>query len=247
MEKMDNNKDDDMNNHIEKLNVFIKSLGSLDEYRLPQRAYHIIRLAIRELVLPPGMTILEREMSEALQMSRTPVREALVRLETERLVRLIPRRGFIVEPIEEEDLKEIFLIIQNLDGLATEIATSMITDDEIIQLEAIVEEQEDALANKDLKKWTTSDENFHNLIIKFANNQRLSSVIETHSDQTYRARLLTIEHRPLPTRSIIEHKAVISCMKAKDERAARTIMQSHRDRAQAEIIRTLKKIKNDSL
>ncbi len=86
------------------LKALINQIEGLDEYRLPQRAYHIIRIAIRDLILPPGKTILEREMAEILDMSRTPVREALVRLETEGVVRLIPRRGFIVKPIEKEDL-----------------------------------------------------------------------------------------------------------------------------------------------
>lgn len=240
MRKEDTNHDPQ--NSIQELREFIDRLESLQEYRLPQRAYHIIRLAIRDLVLPPGKTLLEREMSEVLEMSRTPVREALVRLETERVVRLIPRRGFIVEPIVREDLKEIYQIIENLDGLAIEIATNKARDEEINQLEAIIEKQEEALENKDLKKWAVLDERFHSMIIELAENKRLSSVIEIHSDQTYRARLFTINDRPFPLRSIKEHQAIIACMRAKDENAARIMMQSHRKRAQQEILAGIEKI-----
>lgn len=245
MEKRDKNTNNNIKNSIQELRVFIDRLESLNDYRLPQRAYHILRLAIRDLILPPGKTLLEREISEVLQMSRTPVREALVRLETEGVVQLIPRRGFIVEPIVQEDLKEIYQIVENLDGLAIELATSKASEEEISELEAIIEKQEKALVNKDLEKWAILDENFHSMIITLSDNKRLNSVIEIHSDQTYRARLFTINHRPLPFRSIKEHKAIIACMKAKDEKAARIIMQSHRKRAQQEILAGIEKIKND--
>ncbi|WP_082220336.1 GntR family transcriptional regulator [Domibacillus robiginosus] len=221
---------------------FIDNLKGFDEYRLPQRAYHIIRLAIRDLILPPGKTILEREMAEVLQMSRTPVREALVRLETEGMVRLIPRRGFIVEPIETEDLKQIYEIVETLDGLAVSLATAKVGEAEIDELELLIEQQEEALEQENLKKWAMLDDQFHHLIIDYAKNKRLRTVIDTHSDQLYRARLFTINHRPVPFHSIVEHKAIIACMKAKDSNAARVLMQSHRNRARNEILTAVEKI-----
>lgn len=215
---------------------FIDNLEGLDEYRLPQRAYHIIRLAIRDLILSPGKTILEREMAEVLQMSRTPVREALVRLETEGMVRLIPRRGFIVEPIEREDLKQVYEIVETLDGLAAGLATEKVGGEEINKLESLIEQQEEALGENDLKKWAILDDEFHHLIIDFSENKRLRAVIDSHSDQLYRARLFTINYRPLPFHSIVEHKAIVSCMRAKDGHAASVLMRSHRNRARNEIL-----------
>lgn len=221
---------------------FIESIEEYVDYRLPLRAYHIIRLAIRDLILSPGKTILEREMAEVLQMSRTPVREALIRLETEGMVRIIPRRGFIVEPIEKEDLKQIYEVVETLDGLAGSLATSKVGEEEISQLETLVELQEEALEQDDLKKWATLDDQFHNLIIEFAENKRLNAVIDIYSDQLYRARLFTISQRPVPLQSIIEHKAIISCMKTKEGAAARLVMQSHRNRSRNEILEALDRI-----
>ncbi|MED1603185.1 GntR family transcriptional regulator [Alkalihalophilus marmarensis] len=236
----------EMDHFSSELKKFTSSLRGLEAYRLPQRAYHIIRLAIRDLVLMPGRTILEREMAETLEMSRTPVREALVRLETEGMVRLIPRRGFIVESIAQNDLKDIYEIIETMDGLAVEKATSTITEDEISQLEQLIEKQEKALNEENLKAWAILDDEFHHLIITFARNKRLSSVIEIHSDQLYRARLLTISERPLPKKSIIEHQAIIACMKAGDGNAARMVMQSHRNRARNEILHVINSV-NDRM
>jgi DNA-binding GntR family transcriptional regulator len=242
--KEDNDKISSLNeNSLEKeAHFFNDKLNEYHEYRLPQRAYHIIRLAIRDLILPPGQTILEREMAEVLQMSRTPVREALVRLETEGVVRIIPRRGFIVEPIEREDLKQIYEMVETLDGLAVTLATAKMGEEEIHQLESLIEQQEKALEQENLKKWAILDDQFHNLIIKYAENKRLNAVIDIHSDQLYRARLFTINKRPVLNRSIIEHKAIISCMKTKEGDAARLVMQSHRNRARNEILAALDKM-----
>lgn len=228
------------------LELFIGTLEGLEFYRLPQRAYHIIRLAIRNLILPPGKTILEREMGEVLEMSRTPVREALVRLETDGLVRLIPRKGFIVNPIEKADLKEVYEIVGTLDGLAIELATEKINQEEILQLESIIMEQEKALESEELKKWAILDDHFHALIVGFAQNKRLSTIIEGFSDLTYRARLYTISDRPVPLRSITEHKAILKCMEAKDAIAARQVMQSHRNRARQEILNSLERGESES-
>jgi GntR family transcriptional regulator, rspAB operon transcriptional repressor len=231
-----------LNNGQNEFQKFITSLEGMEEYRLPQRAYHIIRLAVRDLILPPGKAILEREMSEILQMSRTPVREALVRLEMEGVVRLIPRRGFIVEPIEKEDLKEVYEIVEALDGLAIELATSKITDAELDNLDAIITEQEEELVKRNLTRWAVLDDLFHAAIIDYAKNKRLSAVIDSYSDQCYRARLFTIKNRPIPLHSIVEHKAIVSCMRAKDGAAASMLMKSHRRRAQREILAALDRI-----
>lgn len=224
------------------IEFLVANLEGIDKYRLPQRAYHIVRMAIRELVLSPGKTILERELAEILQMSRTPVREALVRLETEGMVRLIPRRGFIVEPIEKDDLNEIYEIVEKMDGLAVEKATEKAGNVEFEQLGLLIAEQEKALEENNLKKWAVLDDQFHSLLIEYAGNKRLSTVVDIHSDQLYRARLFTINHRPMPNRSITEHKAIVSCMRAKDGAAARMVMQSHRKRARMEIIAAIERL-----
>lgn len=231
---------------LKELTRFAEGLD-LEDYRLPLRAYHTIRLAIRNLVLPPGQAILEREISEALEMSRTPVREALVRLETEGVVKLVPRRGFIVEPIEGKDLAEIYAIIEALDGLAIELATAHVTDPLLDGLESIIRSQQECLDREDLARWSALDDEFHERIVRTAGNERLTAVIDSYSDQTYRARLYTIGERPLPVRSITEHSAMIAAMRARDGRAARMLMQSHRYRAQQEILHALEKLNQETI
>ncbi|MFB3169642.1 GntR family transcriptional regulator [Neobacillus sp. 179-C4.2 HS] len=218
---------------------FLSTLDVNGESRLPQRAYLAIRNAIRHLQLPPGKTVLEREMAEILGMSRTPVRESLVRLETEGWVRLIPRRGFIVAPLVAEDLQQIYEVVESLDGVAGRLATDRATHEELNQLQHLIEEQEKALELNDLLAWTDLDDQFHNYIVDLAQNPRLRGIVDSQSDQLYRARLYTIGYRPKPTHSVIEHKAILAVMRAGEPEAVRTMLQSHRYRARKEILEAL--------
>ncbi|SFQ38911.1 GntR family transcriptional regulator [Salibacterium halotolerans] len=211
----------------------------IEEPRLPQRAYHIIRTAIKNLKLAPGKTFLEREIAEILEMSRTPVREALVRLQTEGIITLVPRRGFIINPIKKDDLKEIYEVTESLDGLAVELATNKITHDELQHLKELIVQQQKCLSENNLYQWSLLDDQFHADIIKYANNNRLNNIIDIHSDQLHRARLYTINDRPVPYRSVTEHQAIITCIEAQNGEAARLAMQSHRKRALWEISEAL--------
>ncbi|WP_010530104.1 GntR family transcriptional regulator [Lentibacillus jeotgali] len=217
-------------------------MHDIEEPRLPQKAYHIIRTAIKRLKLAPGKTFLEREIAEMLGMSRTPIREALVRLQTEGMITLVPRRGFIINPIKKDDLKEIYEITESLDGLAVELATNKITEDELQHLKELIAQQKECLYENDLYKWSLLDDQFHSDIIKYANNIRLTNIIDIHSDHLYRARLYTINDRPVPYRSVTEHQAIIACMEAQNGEAARLAMQSHRKRALSEILKVLEDI-----
>jgi DNA-binding GntR family transcriptional regulator len=220
---------------------FLATLDGTEETRLPQRAYLAIQHAICYLDLPPGMKVLEREMTRILQMSRTPVREALVRLEVEGWIRLVPRHGLIVSPIEPEPLREIFEVTAGLDGIAGTFAAERATSDELDELHRVVDEQDWALRNGELLKWAKLDDQFHNLIIDMAHNERLKSIMNTLSDQVYRARLYTIERRAKPQRSIEEHRVIAATLKAKEADAARILLQSHRRRGSDEVIDILRR------
>lgn len=218
---------------------FLSTLDENEESRLPQRAYLAIRHAIRHLQLSPGQTVLERELAEMLGMSRTPVHESLVRLEAEGWVKIIPRRGMIVSPIVAEDLLQIYEVVEALDGIAGKLATSRATHEELNHLEHLIAEQENALEANDLLTWTELDDQFHDYIVDLAQNPRLRGIVDSQSDQLYRARLYTIRFRPIPTHSVIEHKAILAVMRAGDPEAVRTILQSHRYRARNEILQSL--------
>jgi DNA-binding GntR family transcriptional regulator len=221
------------------LQSFLSTLDLRGENRLPQRAYLAIRHIIKYLQLPPGYTVLERQMAAVLEMSRTPVREALVRLEMEGWVQIVPRRGFVVSPILGEDISQIYDVVEALDGVAGGLAALLATGHQLAHLETLIERQEAALERDDLIEWTDLDDQFHSWIVDLSQNPRLRVIVDSQADQIYRARLYTISHRPKPTRSILEHKAILAALKASASEGAHAIMRSHRQRSRVEILNAL--------
>lgn len=212
-----------------------------DEDRLPQQAYIIIQKAILNLQLQPNEAFLEREIIDMLEMSRTPVREALIRLEMDRWIRLIPRKGFSVEPIIKENIEQICQIAEALDGVAAELATFNVDEEHLEILDSLITNQEKYLNENNLKAYLDADNQFHHLIIEYSHNERLIDIMDSHSDQLYRARLFTINERKLPIRSIKEHRAIVAAMRAQDSKAAQLLMRSHRHRGGQEILGIIEK------
>lgn len=230
----------DAENLSKRVKGFYASSPIGEDARFPQRAYLALRYVIRHLLLSPGQTILEREIAQILGMSRTPVREALVRLEMEGWVQIIPRRGFIVTPIRVDDLQSIYEVVEALDSAAGSLAVVQAGNEEFEKLEHLIKQQEEALANRELVAWANLDDEFHNKIINLSNNKRLKMIMDSQCDQLYRARLYTIEHRQVLNQSILEHKAILAAMRARNAEAVAGLLKSHRKRARNEIIRIIR-------
>src|SRR5699024_5913886 len=98
---------------------------------------------------------------------------------------------------------------------------------------------EDALQQNDLERWSRLDDQFHESIVDFAGNSHLKKSIDMYTDHLYRARLYTINYRPIPYHSITEHQAIIKCMEAQNYDSAKIMMQSHRKRAKQVILEAL--------
>ena len=209
--------------------------GQADD-RLPQRVYTAVRGAIRDLRLKPGQLVLEREVAAALGLSRTPVREALVRLEAEHLVRLIPRRGFAVLPVDAEDMRRIYEVVEGLEGMAVLLAAERCGPDDLRRLEESIRRQEAALAADDLVAWTEADERFHQRLLDASGNPHLKRLHDPYTDHLHRVRLYTIRRRPKPARSTAEHRAVVEIIRTGSGRAARELHQSHWQRVREEIV-----------
>ncbi|MGH2350573.1 MAG: GntR family transcriptional regulator [Chloroflexota bacterium] len=213
-----------------------------DDDRLPQRAYQALRQAIRELRLAPGQMVLEKDAAAALGISRTPTREALVRLEAEGLLRIVPRHGFAVAPLDPQTMQEIYELLEGLETVAVDLAAARATPEQLDQLDESIAEQEQALAADDLIAWLAADDRFHALIVEMCGNGRLQRFAQSFGDQLYRARLLTHRLRPKPVRSTEDHRAVAAAIRAGDGQRARAIHQAHRRRARDEIMAILRAV-----
>lgn len=214
--------------------------GSPPEARQPtaaEQAHARIKALILDNLLPPGSQCLEGELALRLGLSRTPVREAMVRLEQEGLIVITPRHGMRVSPIAATDMREIYDVLASLEPMAAELlARRPVPGSGLRRLEDACAAMEGALAAQDRPGWATADEAFHLGLAELCGNRRLAGMVMQVWDQSHRARLFTLQQRALPARSTAEHRAVLQAIAAGDAEGARELYRQHRRRSGEELI-----------
>jgi DNA-binding GntR family transcriptional regulator len=199
-------------------------------------AYWTIRDAIRTGVLRPGDRLIEVDLAAALEMSRTPIREALRRLESDRLVDNAPRRGLVVPTATLDDLIEIFEIREVLEGLAARRAAQRMGEAELEALRETVERMERAMAVDDLGSLAAASHQFHRLLRTGAKHSRLPSMISLLGDTT---RSLDA-HQLAPERvagAVAEHRAIFEAIAARQPDTAERVTRQHsRNALRAQIL-----------
>jgi len=199
---------------------------------LADKAYAEIRRRILDNEMPTGTQMLEQELARMLNMSRTPVHGALIRLAKEGMVEVRPRRGMRVLPISADDMEEIYEVLTALEAsAASKIAQTGLPDREMKALRRAVDDMERTLAQDDLVAWARADERFHDILLKASRNRRLRELVSQFWDQTYRVRMQTLHLRPKPIESNRDHLALVDAIaKGLPDEAAR-IHTEHRVRA----------------
>jgi len=204
------------------------------------RAYREIRRRILDNEYPPAHQVLEHELAADLGMSRTPVREALVRLQNENFVQLIPRHGMRVVPLSLEDLRELYEVLTALELTALERLVRMKPEASVLAgLDEALDDMDAAIKQRDRDAWVRADERFHRMIIDLSGNTRLAAMAYTLWDQGHRARMTTVRLRPALQSSNREHRAVVDAIRRGDWRAAKAVHSRHRQRTSVEIIKLL--------
>lgn len=199
-------------------------------------AFEALRERILTNALAPGTTMLEEECAKALGFSRTPVREALIRLAQEELVEIIPRRGFRVKPVTLRDIKEMNEVLACLEVQAAErLAAKHSRQHDIPLLEEAIRQMDDALASADMEAWAAADFRFHALLIELCGNAHLTRTARSYLVKAHRARLLTLPFRAPPVYSNTNHAAVVEAIRRGDAETARQIHLAHKRRWSAEL------------
>lgn len=197
---------------------------------LPEQAYHVLREMILDNQLLPGQKLVVSDLASRLNMSRTPVREALVRLASEGLAETVPHRGMRVTVPTLQSIREVYEIIQGIEGQAVKLAAERAGPDMIRRLEESVIAQEAALESGDLKAWAQADWLFHRLIIEATGNQHMREIMRHYDGQMQRLRLAQVLLGRDHHQSVLDHRAVLEAIRAADGNLARDIHQRHRDR-----------------
>jgi DNA-binding GntR family transcriptional regulator len=207
-------------------------------------AYAQIRQRILDNVWPPGHRALEQEVALALGMSRTPVREALMRLSGEGLVEVIPRHGMRVLPVSPADMSEIYEILTALECMAAELlARRKPSAAELKPLVDASRAMDQALKANDLDAWAAADERFHAGLVSLAGNRQLEATVLNYWDRAHRARMFTLRLRPKPVTSTQEHGQMLERIRAGDADGAARVTRAHRERARGELVALFERFK----
>ncbi|WP_136440497.1 GntR family transcriptional regulator [Pacificoceanicola onchidii] len=207
-----------------------------------QRALHELREKIFAGDLPAGSDHLESELAGLLNMSRTPVREAVLTLEGQGLLELRPRKGVRILPVSPEDMAEIYDVLTELESLAAQRAAEAGYDADALRLltEAI-DDMDVAIAEQDLEAWAAADDRFHAELVHLGGNSRIAGIVGMMIDQVRRARKTTLFMRPLPTQSNEDHRQVLQAIASGDATLARAVHRRHRQHAKSIIVSLLAK------
>ncbi|HOJ17114.1 MAG TPA: GntR family transcriptional regulator [Ignavibacteriaceae bacterium] len=209
-----------------------------------------ISTSIRDLIiegkLKPGERLTEPEMSSSLGISRTPLREAFLQLESEGFVLVQPRRGAIVSGINLRDAEETYTIKSSLEALATKLACSFITDDILdflLRLNAQMEKISTS-ENKNYRRFLDLNAKFHQSLIEFSRNQKLIKLITTLRNQTLRYNYIYLSLLSHLDESVNEHYEILKALKNRDAESVEILIKKHGENARVALFEFLKNNSN---
>lgn len=203
-------------------------------------AYRKLKNNILSNEYPPGYQALEPELAKTLGVSRTPVREALIRLEAEKLIELIPRRGMRVLPLVPADILEISQILTALEVMAVELLGKKKPGVDMLQPMAdAVDEMDRAIEVDDLDAWSDAEEKFHRLLLTLSGNKRLAMLAATVRAQAFRARKITLKLRPKSSLIAISPRDVFEALRVGDWQKAKDMHYAHRIKVSETLIEVL--------
>ncbi len=210
---------------------------------LPLRdvVFNTLRNAILTGELEPGERLMEVKLADKLGVSRTPIREAIRKLELEGLVVMTPRRGAEVASITIEDLKDVLEVRKVLENLAIELACERITKEEICELKANLEKFKVVIKKNSLTEIAVTDVKFHDIIYKATGNNRLIQILNNLREQMYRYRLEYIKESEIRNNLVKEHEMIIDALAKGDKDAGRNATMKHIDNQEETIIINIEK------
>lgn len=213
----------------------------MDEY-LPLRdvVFNTLRQAILKGELKPGERLMEIALAERLGVSRTPIREAMRKLELEGLVVMIPRRGAQVANITEKDLNDVLEVRIALENMAIEKACKRMTEEELDKLWRAAREFEHTMAEGNLVRLAEADVAFHEIIYQASDNCRLIQVLNNLREQIYRYRVEYLKEEETRNVLVKEHEELYNAVKARDVERAQEISFEHIENQRKAIIETIK-------
>lgn len=201
---------------------------NLNEY-LPLRdvVFNTLREAILKGELIPGERLMEKQLAERMGVSRTPIREAIRKLELEGLVMMVPRKGAEVAKITEKDIRDVLEVRATLEALAVRLACEKMNELGLAKLTRVKEEFEKAAYKKEVEVLIDKDVEFHDIIFAATGNDKLIHIVNNLREQIYRFRVKYISEMNDFMGLVEEHEAIVQSIRNKDPKKAEEIAVRH--------------------
>jgi DNA-binding GntR family transcriptional regulator len=206
---------------------YVHQPEAADAQSLSDRAYYAIRELIVTLELAPGSIVSERELMDRLAVGRTPVREALQRLEGERLVEVFPRRGIFVSNVNVLDLAVLSEVRSVLEGFAARLAAQRSTAADREQTLALIGELGRVTASADERLLIELDQRIHRHVYRCAHNPFLEATLDGYYVLTLRIWFLALERVTRLDEAVREHLELLEAIRDGDPVRAESAMQRH--------------------
>jgi len=221
----------------------INVIFSLEELKpLRDRIASSIRDSIIEGKIKPGERLMEPDVAKTLGVSRTPLREAFLQLESEGFLMVNPRKGALVTETSSKDAKETYEIKGAMEALAARLAADNITDDQIDEIIDINKKMESIAQSKkkDYKSFLELNSLFHQKIYECGGNSKLSRMINTLRNQTLRYNYIYLSLLSHLDESVAEHSEIINALKNRKPEEAEAYVKKHNDSARQMLINYIK-------
>lgn len=199
-------------------------------FSLKDRTYDALKETIANMNIYEGegeLRLDERQLCEALGVSRTPIREAIARLEQEGLVRIVPRRGVFVARKTKAEIIEMITVWAALESMAARLITERATDEEIATLRELAATMEDDIAQGNIEEYSAMNIRFHQAIIRLSKSQLMESMTEPLFIHMRAIRARTITENNRVQRSIVDHMNIVKALEDRDAELAERLSRAH--------------------
>ncbi len=229
-----------MREQIELKDLGLESLKTVSWRKsLGQHVFENLRRAIIRGDVPPGNRLVESRLAETLGISRTPVREAIHKLEREGLIQKLPRGGFSVSNLTHEEIEETFGIRSVLESYAARLAAIKHQRQELEPLEEKIEEFQYHLNRGEMEALLQINTEFHGLLYAMSRSPRLIKMINDLRDQIYRFRRIILKIEMMAKRSNDDHRQMLRAMEKRDADRVETLVRQHILRGQKIVLKEL--------
>ncbi len=194
---------------------------------LEKFAYDSIKNAIIQFQLVPGQSLVESDLASMLGISKTPVRDALLRLEREGLVKKVAYKGTYVAEITIKGIADIFMIRAQLESLAARLACGRLDEQDIAEAQKYINLMDELIQKGDIKEASANNTHFHDLIISKADSEWLCQILSNLDDHLKRYRILSNYQSGRLKKSLHEHQLVLDAIVKKDPDYAESLMKQH--------------------